>query len=237
MGVSCGEGGHTFLRSLIDLLCGLKESHHHVRINSEARGDLLWWESCFDFFHGSVRFKVDIPLPSYVFATYACEQGGGANFGSDWFYVSWLNDVRQLHGCHINELKLYTAYLALKRWGAALSGKHVCIRSDNVSTVSAINKSTSRSRKLMPIVRELFWLCVRFNVTLSASHIAGKLNVLPHRISRLDDLSCAFDARLLLANYSSNIILCSTNMSLPSFIWLQKKWTESLRNCARKQRD
>ena len=105
------------MRRILDLLIHVKESHHHVRINSEARGDLLWWETCFDFFHGSVPFKVDIPLPGYVFATDACEQGGGANFGPDWFYVSWLIDVPQLHGSHINELELYTAYLALRRWG------------------------------------------------------------------------------------------------------------------------
>jgi hypothetical protein len=114
------RGGRTFLRRLLDLLCGLKESHHHVRINSAARGDLLWWDQCLDLFHGYTPFKVDIPLPSYIFATDVCEQGGGGTFGHDWFYVSCCNDVPAMLGHHINELELYTVFLALKRWGPAL---------------------------------------------------------------------------------------------------------------------
>ena len=100
-----------------------------------------------------------------------------------------------------------------------------------------MNKSTSRSKALMPIIREIFWLSVEYNITVSASYIAGKLNVLPDRISRLDQLLCAYDARFLLAGFGREVVYCSTNMSFSSFIWLQERWTVSLRNCVRKQLD
>jgi hypothetical protein len=172
---------------------------------------------------------VDIPLPSYTFATDACESGGGAYFLSDWFYMSWVNDCPELIDCHITVLELYTVYLALSRWGEFLCNAHVCIRSDCMSAVAALNKSTSRSKNLMPIVREIFWLSVKFNITISSSHIAGKLNVLSDRISRLDNICAASDARLLLANFSWATVTCKDHMSIATFLWLQVAWRESLK--------
>ena len=50
--------------------------------------------------------------------------------------------------------------LSLIRWGELLAGSTVIIRSDNIYTVSALNKSTSWSTEIMLLVRQIFWLCV-----------------------------------------------------------------------------
>jgi hypothetical protein len=222
------RGGRTFMRSLLDLITKVRESHHHVRISTMAREDLMWWDKCFDHFHGCTPFCVDIPLPSFTFATDACERGGGAYFCNDWFYVSWLNDVPDLVDVHISELELYTVYLALSRWGPTLSNAHVCVRSDSMVAVAALNKATSRCKRLMPIIREIFWLGVEYNITISSSHIAGKLNLLSDRISRMNEFSLAKEARVLLSGFSDAIVFCKGHMSTASFLWLQEEWIANL---------
>jgi hypothetical protein len=219
------RGGRTFMRCLIDLLCQVSEKHRHIRLNSAAKSDLTWWENCFDFFHGSCPFSCDKALPSYSFACDACLDGGGAFFCDDWFYVSWEQDYPHMVGRHINELELFTVFLALKRWGARLKDVHVKIRSDNSATVACLQKSTSRSKDLMRWVREIFWLSVEHNILITSAHIPGHLNLLADRISRLSDYSLAMDARLLLANFSLEMITCKDHMSISAFLSLQESWT------------
>ena len=37
--------GKTFLRRLFELLAATRQAHHHIRLNSSYRSDLLWWSS------------------------------------------------------------------------------------------------------------------------------------------------------------------------------------------------
>jgi hypothetical protein len=88
----CGrvlKGGRTFTRRLINLLCRVPLAGHHIRIPAEARADIEWWCHALQYFHSTVKFPDDIPLPSFVFATDACQTGGGGHFGHDWFFTAW----------------------------------------------------------------------------------------------------------------------------------------------------
>ena len=119
--------------------------------------------------------------------------------------------------------------LALRRWGPALHRTHVRIRSDNSATIAALNKSTSRSVSLMPHIREIFWLCVYYDISVSAVFIPGKFNTVADRISRLMSYADACDARLLLAGFTNAMVSCSRNMSLTTFLLLQITWTQTMR--------
>ena len=222
------KGGRSFMRRLIDLSCVPKQPYHFVRLGSEAKLDLSWWIKGLALFHGSCGFKCDLPLPRFCFATDACPTGGGGFLGTDWFYVNWELDCPELVGSHINELELATVFIALSRWGSKLSGTHVRIRSDNMATVSALNKSTTRGPALMPWVREIFWLCVRYDITITSRHIPGIENILADRVSRLDSIREAMDARVILANFTGNLVFCNSHMTYLSFVSLQAKWIRDL---------
>ena len=127
-------------------------------------------------------------------------------------------------GTHINILELFTVVLALRHWGPSLCNSHVRVLSDNMATVAALNKSTSRSVSLMPCIREIFWICVKFNITVSCVHIPGKFNTLADRISWLHSFSEACDARIMLANYSNNVVSCRFDLSENCFNFLQRAW-------------
>jgi hypothetical protein len=189
-----------------------------------AREDLSWWKQCCLLFNGSCVFSCDIPAPVNCFATDACEFGGGAYLSMDWFYSNWSVDFPEISRSHINVLELFTVVLASCRWGPSLCNSHVRVLSDNMATVAALNKSTSRSVSLMPCIREIFWICVKFNITVSCVHIPGKFNTLADRISRLHSFSEACDARIMLANFSSSLVSCRFHLTEDCFNFLQKAW-------------
>jgi hypothetical protein len=211
------------MRNIIDLSCKVRENHFFVRLSGKAKMDMKWWLKGLKLFNGKCHFVCDVPYPSYCFATDACETGGGGFLGEDWFYTNWELDSPELCGHHINELELATVVVALHGWGSMMSHTHVRIRSDNMATVSALNKSTSRSPALMPLIHEIYWLSVLHDLTLSCVHIPGVSNVLADRLSRLDSVVEAHDARAMLAGFTGRTIFCKEHMSSESFVYLQAR--------------
>ena len=143
-------------------------------------------------------------------------------------YCNWELDNPSFADDHINVLELLTVYHAIKRWGHLWAGLRILVCTDNTATMSALNKGTSRSRAMMPIVRDIFWCCVKFECSMVSTHLAGSLNVLADRISRLDDLKSAHEAHALLSNSGNEWVYCKKHMSEVSFIFLQGRWRESL---------
>jgi hypothetical protein len=97
--------------------------------------------------------------------------------------------------------------------------------------VASLNEGTSHSCGLMARAQEIFWLSVRFNFKLSAAHIPGVSNTLADRISRLNYLHDAFDARLLLANNTPAVTMCKTHMTADTYVFLQEQWRLALEPC------
>jgi hypothetical protein len=218
------RGGQTFMRCLINLITKVKSSHHHIRLTKEAKGDVLWWLEGLNFFHGSTPLICDVPLPAHVFSTDACETGGGAHFGDDWVYVAWEKDFPECFGKHINVLELKSVVVAAARWGPVWSGQHILVRSDNMATVAAINKTSSRSVELLELVRELFWLSVIYKFKITARYLPGIENIMSDRISRLSAVLSAHEARLLLMGGGPGVIYCKGHMSYQAFLYLQMCW-------------
>jgi hypothetical protein len=221
------RGGRTFLRNLINLIGRVSQPHHYVRIGAPAHADLLWWNTGLTLFHGSSPFLNDLPVPGAVFSTDACLEGGAGHFMGDWFFVDWVRDFASDFECNINVLELMCVLVAVQRWGHLWSGQHIMVRSDNCSTVASINNTTSRSSEMLVIVKELFWLSVKYNFLLSASFIPGKLNILSDRISRLEDISCAREAYQMLKSSEGELIACNGHMSYDTFVSLQDVWQKS----------
>ena len=165
------RGGRCFLRRLIDLSSKGNHPNWHTSISKDARADILWWKEGLALFNGTTVFPNDVPLPAFAFATDSSSVGGGGHYGNDWYYVNWEVDMPEVQNKHITFLELQSVVLAVKRWGQLWAGLHIRVVSDNKATVSAVNKGTSKSKDLMLLVRELFWLCVIFDCSVTASYI------------------------------------------------------------------
>jgi hypothetical protein len=193
------------MRNLTNQISKLKKSHHHIRLSKLAKSDISWWVTGLNLFHGSTSFHCDSPLPSYQFATDACLSGGGGHFGSKWFYVNWACDLPEVKDMHINVLELETVLIAAELWGKNWKDCHILVRSDNVATVSAVNKGSSRNPEMLSIMQQIFWLSVKHEFRLSASIIPGKINVLSDLISRLPSKESALELQCFL-KYGNDVV-------------------------------
>ena len=139
-------GGRTFLRRMIDTVNHMQRPHHHVRINAQVRADLEWWREFLGVFNGKTFCVDSEQVPTEEFSTDACPIGGGGFFQGDWFCVNWATNYPRLVNLHINLQETFTVLLALGRWKDQLHDKWIIVRTDNTTTLSAINKGTSSNR-------------------------------------------------------------------------------------------
>jgi hypothetical protein len=216
-------GGRTFTRNLINLMSKVSMPHHYVRLGLPAREDLQWWAEGLDIFNGTAPFPADVALPSSTFSTDACLTGGGGAYMNDWFYTNWVHDLPCMSNNNINVLELYSVLLGVCRWSHLWTGSHVLVRSDNASTVFALNKTSSRSPEMLTIIKEIFWYSIKYGFKITAAFIPGKLNILSDRISRLHEFQSACDAFQLLNN-GFPCITCKSHMTQESFLSLQRSW-------------
>lgn len=74
--------------------------------------------------------------------------------------------------------------MAFAIWGSNLSGKRLIIHTDNETLVSILNCNTSKSKRVMYLLRQLVLQGLMLNIQFKAKHIAGIYNVKADSLSR-----------------------------------------------------
>ena len=168
------RGGWTFLRRMIDCLRG-KPKNHHIKLNSQFHEDLHWWLEFVEDWSGIEVIYEDKPLSTCSFQFDAATSCGcAAFFKGDELFFRWMEDFPT----SINALEVYSILLAARKWGEKWEGKVILVLSDNTTVVSAINKGTAESSRIMEWLQELFWLSVKKKFEVRAIHLPGEHNVL-----------------------------------------------------------
>ena len=123
--------------------------------------------------------------------------GMGVVCGTDWFYVDWAADAPDIHSLHINHKEMAAIVVAARRWGTQWEGKQVTVFTDNQTAMHIINRGTSANPRVMELIRELFWLSVIYNFSLSASYLKGEHNIFADTVYRLGSNSWLLQWALL----------------------------------------
>lgn len=178
-------GGRVYSRRIIDTINRLKADNHKIKLTGGIRADIAWWQSFMATFNGRSMLLDRHPIQS-VF-TDSCEIAAGGIYEGDWFYCNWEIDWPRVSKLHINSKEILAVFLAVCRWAPCWQNKRIYIQSDNVTTVSTINRGTSRDPFLMSCLRILFWLSARYNFHITARHLPGILNTVSDGISRLHE--------------------------------------------------
>ena len=80
--------GKTFMWQFFELLAGVRQAHHHIRLNAAFRLDLLWWATVLDTWNGMAMMQT-----SSVQMTYHVWTDASGHFGCGAVYptsLSWL---------------------------------------------------------------------------------------------------------------------------------------------------
>jgi hypothetical protein len=76
----------------------------------------------------------------------------------------------------ITFLELFTIVVAIQLWGHRLNNHKVLFRCDNQAVVTILNTVTSRSPRVVALVRPLVLKGLQLNIVLKSSHVPGKIN-------------------------------------------------------------
>ena len=181
--------GRPFLRRLINLTLGLKQSWHRVRVSAGAREDLSMWKTFLASCNGVAMFPVQFWLMNSDIQLFTDASGGvgfGGYFEGSWFQGRWPERILA-SSPSIAWMEFFPILVAVHVWGPRLSGKKVTFRSDNSAVVAIINKQTSPCSSIMRLVRFFVLQCLNFNVCFRAVHIPGVENDIADSLSRFQE--------------------------------------------------
>ncbi len=201
------RGARTFTRRLIDSCNSLKLPHHSIRVSQPMKADFNWWIQFSLYFNGRAILISDSLRPPVYISCDASSYGFGAVFGSLWFAGNWqgsaspyyhkflqcsgnwLDSVPVPACCrdNINYLELFAVFIAAQRWAPFFANRRILVLTDNTQAMYCLNTGRSRNSQCMNLLRQLFWLSVRYNFHLTSRHLPGDSNVLADALSRLDE--------------------------------------------------
>jgi len=112
-------------------------------------------------------------------------KGCGAYFAGKWVALQWpekWNNTEVLKD--ITYLELIPIILAIFIWGNAMKHKKVIFFSDNEAVVFILNNKSSKSERVMSLLRPLVYLTLVFNIQFRAKHLFSFENKIADSISR-----------------------------------------------------
>ena len=183
--------GRAFLGRGIALLRG-KQKKSRYRVTAGFVDDLKWWQHHLPIWPGvALAFKSEWESASFLsLYTDASEKGAGAFFNGSWFSHKWteaeLALAKRRKRLSLPFLELLAVGHAVSTWAHLLSGKRVCLFSDNQCAVHALNYLKNKDERLLALVRQIISLCLEWQFVLRLQYIASLNNVLADPLSRLD---------------------------------------------------
>ena len=157
----------------------------NVTLNSEARADMYAWRIFLVSFNGKSLFLDQSFLSSSAIKLYtdaSSDIGFAVVFGKKWASGTWH---RVFTSADITLLELFHLVIAIGLFGKFLANHSIVCMTDNAAVVNIVNRSTSRNRTIMKLVRRLVLACLRFNILFRSRHVPGYQNIIADHLSRL----------------------------------------------------
>jgi hypothetical protein len=195
--------GRTFLQHLRDLLAANQDSSNPadesaITLTEEAREDLRWWQRYIAQWNGvsllweEQWIERDSILQPH---TDACVEGYAAVCGTQWFQRRWTPEQEvaarddSMSRDSMPWKELFAIVAAAATWGQAWTRRKVIFFTDCMPVVQALTKGSSRTRRIMQLIRTLHFYAARYHFIYRTEHIAGAANSIADELSRVHDVT------------------------------------------------
>jgi hypothetical protein len=159
-------------------------------LNAETKADMNMWLYFLESFNGKTYFPESSWTDSDVLELFtdsagSAAMGCGAYFSGQCVHFSWpetwiVSDILK----DITFLEFVPVVLALAVWGNRLKNKKIKFNIDNLALVEILNSQTSKSKRVMNLMRTFVLYTLQNHIIFRAQHIFGKFNCISDSISR-----------------------------------------------------
>ncbi|KAJ8304168.1 hypothetical protein KUTeg_017751 [Tegillarca granosa] len=179
-----------FNRRFYDAMSGQSKPFHRIRINKEMKEDINVWLMFLDLYNGISCYDVSQWLSDYDLHLFT-DSAGNAQLGcaavleTHWCFMQWpISWHNKPILKDISFLELVPISLAFNIWSSNLQNKKIILHTDNLALVSILNKKSSKSKRVMQLIRPLVLQSMIYNIQFKSVHIDGKYNVVADALSR-----------------------------------------------------
>ena len=145
--------------------------------------------------------------------------GCGGICESNWFIVPWNERFINKYKSSINYLELYALTIAIYLWSYKFMNQNITIFCDNMSVVQMVNKSSSKCKNCMVLIRLIVLKSLTHNVKINVKHVPGKNNNFADWLSRLEYKKFRQQSRKISRKFDNK------PMEIPQDLWpMEKLW-------------
>lgn len=176
-----------FNRRFYGAMSGVSKPYHFIRVSRGMKEDIQVWLSFLDKFNGSNIFPDEIWMTNeglQLFTDSSGSLGCGAFFHNKWIVLQWPSEWNGNILQDITFLELVPIVLAVTTWCKQLTNKKVIFHVDNLALVEILNSKSSKSSRVMSLLRPLVLITMNNNIQLKCCHIQGSRNDIADSISR-----------------------------------------------------
>jgi len=181
-----------FLRRFYDLIASInnQKPFHFVRVTSEVKEDVKIWLSFLDNFNGTVIIPENFWISNEAIELLTDSSGNpllgcGAYYSGQWVQYKWPDKwLNSPIFSDMTFLEFVPVLLAMFIWGESFKNKKLKFRIDNNALVVIINKRTSKSKKVMKLMRPFVFITMKHNIQFRAVYIESTRNSIADSLSR-----------------------------------------------------
>lgn len=171
-------------------MSGIKRQNHFIRVSVGMKEDIKTWLEFLNKFNGTCSFGgndwlTNCQINLFTDSTGNQDLGCGVYFSGRWTYFHWPDNW-----CNpdimvdITFLELVPIVLSIFLFKKEFSNKRILFNTDNKALVSILNKKSSKSKRVMELIRPFVLYTMLYNMQFKAVHIEGRINCIADAISR-----------------------------------------------------
>ena len=182
--------GRAFSRRLFMAMSKVSKPFHFIRVTKGMFDDLLVWKYFLENFNGNsyildADWISNCDMELFTDSAGGNTKGCGIYFQGKWCVLNWPKEWENSEILKdITYLEIIPIALAVMLWGETFYKKKINFQVDNMAVVFILNSKTSKSERVLKLLRFIVYQTLAKNFHIKCSHISGKVNIVADALSR-----------------------------------------------------
>jgi hypothetical protein len=180
-----------FIRRLYSAMSQAKKPYHKIRLSNGLKSDLNMWKTFLTNYNGTsvmldTEWKSNSDIQLFTDSAGQSNLGCGIYFNGRWAFMQWPQQWKDTDILKdITFLEIIPIALACFLWSEHFRSMRIQFSCDNMAVVHILNSKSSKSNRVMALVRQIVLWSLKFDFQLNAVHISGVNNNIVDSISRM----------------------------------------------------